>query len=361
MAYFRPFRSKRAPRSLLGRIDVFIVLLVVVLAGLAQSLFCGNDAILRALTGEPSMVQDAPPPTARCVAELVAEHEELEPLLSCEGMPESGEPVRFLMQNVQNYFVAGEQQRSRHMSKPKPEAERAALVQAITKQRPDIIGLVEIGGPAAMQDLRLRLSKAGLSYPYFRVLVRNGEDRALGVLSRLPIVADASVANMALDGQSNRKMLRGLLDVTVRAEDGRLFRIIGAHLKSRVGDDPAAAKALRNREARTLTRYIQSVMKRAPKMPLLLYGDYNDTPEDEAVKQLVQGVSAASALRRLTPTDAHGEEWTHYYRRGKTYYVFDHIFFNKVLYERVESQPSCGIVEQGAAESDHRALWCELR
>lgn len=343
------------------RVDTFMILLVLVLAGLAQHLFFGSDAILRALTGEPAMVQSTPPRTMGDAAVAEMAQEALEPALSCEGMPETGEPVRFLMQNVQNYFVAGEQQRSRYVTKPKAEAERAALVKAMVAMRPDVIGLVEIGGPVAMQDLRLRLEEAGLAYPYFRVLVRNGEDRALGVLSRLPIVADTSRANMPLEGQSNRKMLRGLLDVTVRAEDGRLFRVLGVHLKSRVGDDPAAAQALRNKEARTLALYVQQEMKRSPKMPLLVYGDCNDTPEDGSVKQVVQGVSAASALWRLSPTDSHGEEWTHHYRRGKTYYVFDHIFFNKVLRKRVNSRPACGIVEQGSAESDHRALWCELR
>lgn len=354
----RPIRT-RSPKRF--RIDTFLILLVLVLAGLAQHLFFGSDAILRALTGEPAMVQGTPPRTMGDAAVAEMAQEALEPALSCEGMPETGEPVRFLMQNVQNYFVAGEQQRSRYVTKPKSEAERAALVKSMAELRPDIIGLVEIGGPVAMQDLRLRLEEAGLSYPYFRVLVRNGEDRALGVLSRLPIVADASRANMPLEGQSNRKMLRGLLDVTVRAEDGRLFRILGVHLKSRVGDDPAAAQALRNKEARTLALYLQREMKFSPKMPLLVYGDCNDTPEDGAVKQMVQGASAASSLWRLSPTDSHGEEWTHHYRRGKTYYVFDHIFFNKVLRKRVKSRPVCGIVEQGEAESDHRALWCELR
>lgn len=347
----RPIRT-RSPKRF--RIDVFLVLLVVALAGLAQAVFGGSDVIWRTLTGEPALMQEAEQGTQGVAA---VAHEALEPALSCEGMPETGEPVRFLMQNVQNYFVAGEQQRSRYVSKPKPEAERAALVRAMVKERPDVIGLVEIGGPLALQDLRERLEAAGLSYPYYRVLVRQGEDRALGVLSRLPIVADASRADMPLMGQSRRPMLRGLLDVTIRAEDGRLFRILGVHLKSRVGEDPAAAKALRNKEARTLALYVQAEMKRSPKMPLLVYGDFNDTPEDDAVKTMVQN----SVLTRLSPKDSRGEEWTHYYRYGRTYYAFDHIFFNKVLRKRVKSAPACGIAEQGEQASDHRALWCELR
>lgn len=351
--------SPRLPKRM--RMDAFIVLLVLVLAGLAQQVFCGSDTILRALTGEPAMVESAPPRTLGDAAAAEMAHESLEPQLNCEGMPETGEPVRFLMQNVQNYFVAGEQQRSRYVTRPKSEAAREALVRSVVAQRPDVIGLVEIGGPLALQDFRLRLERAGLSYPYYRVLIRQGEDRALGVLSRLPIVADASRAQMPLYGQGRRMMLRGLLDITVRTEDGRLFRLLGAHLKSRVGDDPAAAEALRNKEAHTLSLYVQEAMKRAPKLPILVFGDWNDTPEDGAVKLMLQSSSPRTALWRLSPKDAHGEEWTHCYRRAKSYYVFDHIFFNPVLKKRVKAEPACGIVSQDAEESDHRALWCELR
>lgn len=354
-------RMGRFPRLRRFRADGFLVLLVLVLAGLAQQMFCGSDAILRMLTGEPTVVQQAPPRTLGEAATAAVAQEALEPALSCEGMPQTGAPVRFLMQNVQNYFVAGEVQRSRYVVKPKPEAARDALVKEICRLNPDVVGLVEIGGPLALQDLRLRLEQAGLAYPYFRVLIRQGEDRALGVLSRLPIVSDASRAQMPLYGQQTRKMLRGLLDVTVRAEDGRLFRVLGVHLKSRVGDDPAAAAALRNKEAFTLAMYVQAEMKRQPKMPLLVYGDWNDTPEDGAVKAVTQGCSKDSALVRLAPQDARGEEWTHYYQYGKAYYVFDHIMVNKVLKKRLGSRPACGIVTPQQEGSDHRALWVELR
>lgn len=354
-------RMGRFPRLRRFRVDFFLLLLVLALAGLAQQMFCGSEAILRELTRDPAVVQQAPPRTLGAAETAAVAQEALDPALSCEGMPQTGAPVRFLMQNVQNYFVAGEVQRSRYVVKPKAEAARNALVQEICRQKPDVVGLVEIGGPLALQDLRLRLEQAGLSYPYFRVLIRQGEDRALGVLSRLPIVADASRAQMPLYGQQARKMLRGMLDVTVRAEDGRLFRMMGVHLKSRVGDDPAAAAALRNKEAYTIAMYVQAEMKRQPQMPLLVYGDWNDTPEDGAVKTVTQGCSADAALSRLTPKDVRGEEWTHYYQHGKAYYVFDHLMVNKVLKKRLGSRPVCGIVTPQQEGSDHRALWVELR
>lgn len=343
-------RQPRLPRGRRLRIDSFLLALVLVLAWMAAQMFggAGGDAVVE----HPAQPGDASAPVAQ---------ETLAPALSCEGMPETGEPVRFLMQNVQNYFVAGEQ-RSRYVTQPKSEAAKEALVQEMVRLQPDVVGLVEIGGPLAMQDLRKRLERAGLSFPYFRVLVRQGEDRALGLLSRLPIVADESRAEMPLYGQHRRTMLRGILDVTVQAEDGRLFRLMGAHLKSRVGDDPAAAAALRNKEAYTLAMHVQEVQNRCPKMPLLVFGDCNDTPETPAVQILLRGRSEASSLCRLTPKDARGEEWTHFYRQGKSYYAFDHLMANKVLRKRLGANPACGIVSPEKAKgSDHRALWVELR
>lgn len=346
------------------RIDALLVLLVLVGAGLLQQFFCGSDTILRALTGEPAVVQQAPPRTLGDAAGAEMAHEALEPELRCDGMPESGEPVRFLMQNVQNYFVAGEQQRTRYLLTPKPEAARESLASSIAREHPDVVGLLEIGGSLALQDLRVRLAQRGLDFPYYRVVVRNGEDRALGVLSRLPIVADASRPQMPLMGTQRRPMLRGILDVTLRAEDGRLFRVMGVHLKSRVGDDPAAARALRNKEAQTLSQYVRAEIKRHPKLPIVVYGDWNDTPDDEAVKIMQQGGVSQGGLWRLSPKDARGEEWTHFYRRGRSYYVFDQLFFNGVMKNRTKGTPACGIVQplgEGAEGSDHRALWCELR
>lgn len=351
---------RNTPRRM--RADASLICLVLVAAALLQQLCGGGDSLMRVLTDTPT-AEVAVPETVADAAQAQMAHEALEPELSCEGMPEAGAPVRFAMQNVQNYYVAGEQQRSRYVFTPKSAAAREAVAEGLARVKPDIIGLVEICGPVSLQDLRARLEQRGLSYPYYRVLVRQGEDRALGILSRYPIVADASTAQVPLFGTGRRMMLRGVLDVTVRTEDGRLFRFMGAHLKSRVADDPAAAKALREKEAHTLAARLQAETRRNRRMPMLVFGDWNDTPDDTSVRLMVQGLSEDAAMKRLDPRDPHGEVWTHYYGRAKSYLVFDHIFVNSLLYKRMGGRKlSCGIAEPAAAKgSDHRALWCELK
>ncbi len=337
------------PRRL-KRSDSLLAMLVFILAAFVMAYCGGNSEALRVLQGEEPIAAET-----ACEA--------LEPTIDTEAIPEAGEPVRFLMHNVANYFVAGEQQRARYVLRPKSLKAREAVAELIAHAKPEIAGLIEIGGPLALADLRERLAARGLHYPYYRVLTRQGDDRALAILSRHPIVQDNSRANVPLYGEQRRRMLRGILDVTVRLEDGRLFRIVGAHLKSRVATDAAAAAALRAKEAHTLARHIHAVMRRQPKMPIVVFGDWNDGPADASLGVLTQGIAANSALTRLKPQDSRGETWTLYYKGGHEYCTFDQLFVNKVLGKRMGRKSKSGIVDIPAATdaSDHRALWCELR
>lgn len=339
------------PRPWWRRTDFFLVMLSVVVALLALRLFGGISPVTSELTVAP--YAEEPPYAA------------LPPLppRQVDEMPESGPPVRFLMLNAENYFVAGEKQRSRYVNRPKPERECEAVAEVIAAAKPAIIGLAEIGGPLALEDLKRRLRDRGLDYPHSRVLTRGGEDRALALLSMHPVVQDESRADYGLFGVQKRRMLRGILDVTVRTEDGRLFRVLGVHLKSRVSDDSAAAESLRNREALTLARYIQQEMREQPGLPMVVFGDWNDNPQDSSVRLMVQGMSTECALRRMNPKDSRGEEWTLYYKRGNTYNTFDHLFVNEPMKKRLKRGDASGIVDIPAARqaSDHRAIWCDLR
>lgn len=273
-----------------------------------------------------------------------------------------GKPaVRFLMQNVQNYFVGGEQQRFRYTIRPKRETEREAVADTIASAKPEIVGLVEIGGPLALDDLAKRLSARGLEFPHRKVLVRDGEERALALLSRYPIVKDVSRADYPLYGTHSRNMLRGILDVTVKVPDGRKFRILGAHLKAHTGDSEAYADKLRSQEAHTLALYIQDILKKSPNKPLLLFGDMNDNPTDDTIRILSDGVSKRSAMVRIEAKDAAGEGWTHYYAIGDSYLVYDQIYVNPALGKRMGKKAKNGVEQSTPRGSDHRAVWCDLR
>lgn len=284
--------------------------------------------------------------------------------LAADSASTAAKPVRFLMYNVRNYFVAGEAQRAKYRIYPKPDYSKDAVADVIASVKPEVVGLIEMGGKKAVEDLRQRLQKRGLSYPHVRVLERQGEDRALALLSQYPIAADHSKADYGLYNSKKMKMLRGLIDVTVKLSDGRQFRFMGAHIKSRVTDNDAAATSLRTAEAKTIAMHVASAMKSAPKLPILLYGDWNDSPEDTSLSILGKGTSPQSALTRLTPKDSTGKDWTLYYKQGDEYFIFDQIYVNSVMKARMRGSLKSGVIDlQPAtkAASDHRAVWCEIR
>ena len=115
--------------------------------------------------------------------------------------------------------------------------------------------------------------------PYKVLVMRDGEDRGLALLSKYCIADNRSVADMPVSGEAKRKktMLRGILDATVSMPDGRLFRLVGIHLKSRLSRD-GSAEDTRRREAYALRDYLNEALASQDGMPLLLYGDFNDGP-----------------------------------------------------------------------------------
>ncbi len=274
----------------------------------------------------------------------------------------AGPPARFLMYNVQNYFVAGEKSRSRFVCKPKPVKEREAVAAVIASAAPDIVGIIEIGGELALADLCEKLAERGLVYPHTLLLAREGEDRAQALLSRYPIVEDNSRRNQPLHGGGRRMMLRGILDATVELPDGRRFRFCGVHLKSRVGEEGATLNQ-RKSETRTLAFHVHEILRRQPAQPLVVYGDWNDGPNDESMGILKQGLGQHSGLSRVTAADSGGDEWTLYFRSEKVYYVFDQILVNTAMRKRRARGCESGIVDipTAAQASDHRAVWCDLR
>lgn len=338
---------RRGIRLLNVRVDVWLILLVLACSALTLVWLRPNELSLQVESSAP-------------VEALVAADEELP---AEQELPPAGKPVRFLMYNVQNYFVSGETSRSRYVSRPKSEAARNAVADVIAEASPEIVGLIEIGGERAMADLRERLAARGLEYSHAYVLTRQGEDRALGILSQHPIVRNDSVADMPLRGRQRRLMLRGVLDVTVELDDGRQFRLVGVHFKSRMANDARAAEHLRIEESRTLAFYLHGLMRRNPSIPLLVFGDWNDGPSDSTLAVIKTGISEASALTRLKPEDSRGHSWTHYYEAGQTYYAFDQMYVNAAMRRRRGRRSECGIVDidSAAKASDHRAIWCDLR
>lgn len=275
------------------------------------------------------------------------------------NIPAAGEPLRFVSYNVFNYFVHDVSPSTGRKLLKKSEQSRQAVADTIMKGRPDMVGLAEVGGVDALEDLKERLKKAGGDFPFSIVLNRPGEDRQLAFLSRFPIGADNSRTEVPLDRGKRKTMLRGILDIVVDIPDGRKFRFVGVHLKSKKDSD-GTADMLRRMEAHTLREYLTATDEG---LPLLVYGDFNDGPDSPAVQTVLGDQKGANGLKRVVPRDANRETWTLHYAKGEAYFSYDHVLMNKDLQKRLGRNFRKGIL--GGAESrgasDHRAVWIELK
>ncbi len=280
---------------------------------------------------------------------------------SKKAVAESNQAVRFLHMNVENYFVEGEPARSRYKISTKPEDARDAVAAVIASAEPDIVGICEIGGRHALEDLQKRLAVRGREYSYFSVLERPGEPRGMAVLSVYPIVKESSRPNVPLPGSKKGYMLRGILDVNVQAKDGREFRILEVHLKSKFNEDDRTIE-LRRREAMALRQYLDDIMKESPDTPLLVAGDFNDGTYEPAVYLTRGAKSSPLAMQLLKPVDSRGTTWTIFHDEGDSYHSYDHILVNKLQKKRLGRHISQGIIDipESDKASDHRAIWVDL-
>ncbi len=281
-------------------------------------------------------------------------------------MPAAGAPVRLMTMNACNYFVPDDVQRSNFTVKFKPIEAREALADLVAQAKADILGLSEMGGEKAVEDLQRRLKRRGIDLPYCVMVMRKGEDRGLALLSKYPIEANNSVENMPLNASGDERagmMLRGILDVTVKVPDGRMFRLMGVHLKSRVRrSSNADTDEVRRKEAYAVRDYLNGVMNAQEGMPLLLYGDFNDGPGNHSVKIIGGAYGTPQYMTRLKPKDSRGETWTFYYDDDDIYYVFDLIMVNDLLKKRLGRKSQRVILDSPAAKKagDHRGIWLEL-
>ncbi len=260
----------------------------------------------------------------------------------------------FVFWNVQNYRLT-----SVEHAPAKPASARQAVAQRIASLHPTILGLAEMDGDTALEDLQERLSALGCDLPHWALCQADAKGRHLALLSRHPIASCDSRPRVPIDlnGRS-RAMARGILDVTVKLPGGELLRCIGLHWKSRVdapGDDETAFRAA---EARASRNHLDVVLHASPRPLLLVFGDLNDLKNSYPVRELAGAPGARAVLREWVPVDSNGEVWTHFWREGGVYSRLDYLFASPALARRAVT---LRIAADSGGASDHRPLSATFR
>jgi endonuclease/exonuclease/phosphatase family metal-dependent hydrolase len=266
--------------------------------------------------------------------------------------------------NVENYTVADRMVDGVYRpAYPKPEKEKAALQQAIAGIAPDILAVEEMGPQPFLDDFQRELKQAGQNYPFTALLEAADADRHVAVLSKVPFKEVRRHAGVAITYFGQKEVVkRGVLEVIFATNQGD-FSLFVVHLKSRHTerkDDPESALQ-RQLEAEAVRDLVLSRYPDPAQGRFLFCGDWNDTRGSKTVHALLRrGDKGLGELLRAT--DAHGETWTHFYRREDTYSRIDYLLVSPALLPFVTGGRATIWDGPGVSEaSDHRPVFLQLQ
>jgi endonuclease/exonuclease/phosphatase family metal-dependent hydrolase len=267
--------------------------------------------------------------------------------------------LRFISHNVENWLVMERRVDGGGRSDAdKPEEEKQALITMIARHEPQVFGISEIGTRDDLADVRVRLKAAGVDLPHMHHHQGSDPVRALGLLSKYPItsVSTDAATDFRLSGR-NFRMLRGILDATVTAPDGREFRFLGVHLKSKREVSHYDQAQFRLQEAHRLREHVDGILQADPDARLVVFGDLNDTRRSHTVTTIGGAHGSGRQLIPVPARDSNRQMWTHHWRYQDVYSRIDYIFISQSLRAEADLEGSRVIDDaEWRKASDHRPL-----
>lgn len=273
------------------------------------------------------------------------------------------EEIVFASYNVENYLRMDRRVENKNLKDaPKPESEIEAVVKVVTTIKPDILGVVEMGDEATLEDFQKRLKAAGVDLPHREWLQGADQNRHVCLLSRFPIVDRRSRGDIPfdLDGKTLR-FNRGILDVTVEINPNYKLRLLGVHLKSRRDVEEYDEAWMRAKEAWFLRDHINGILQADPQTNLLVYGDFNDTKNNYPIKEVIGKKGTPNYMMDLWLRDTRNERWTHYWKTADEYSRIDYIMVSPAMVKEILFDKS-GINDSPFWNdaSDHRAIYTTI-
>jgi endonuclease/exonuclease/phosphatase family metal-dependent hydrolase len=276
-----------------------------------------------------------------------------------------GDRVRIGTWNVENYILAATGTRT-----AKSEASKAKVAGVLKELNADILALQELGGMAAVEDIRGRTAKLGLEYPHVEFVTGYDTNIQVAILSRLPIVARRPhTTDTYLLGGRRFRVSRGIVEVDIRVRPDYALTVFTTHLKSRRTVVEADEAEMRREEARILREKIDRRLREEPRANVIVLGDFNDTKDTEAIRTLIG--RGTGQLVDTRPSERNGDtgytpnprwqprtvSWTHYYGVEDSYSRIDYALLNAgAAREWEEAESRVLTVPDWGLASDHRPL-----
>jgi len=275
------------------------------------------------------------------------------------------ETFRVAAYNVENYLDQPGDTRPL-----KSDAAKAKIRECIRALKPDVIAFEEMGDLSALQELRGSLKAEGLDFPYWEHVTGYDTNIHVALLSRFPIIARRPHTNdnFLLSGRRFR-VSRGFTEVDIKVNDHYTFTLLGAHLKSKRPVPEADEAEMRLEEAKVLRAKIDARLATDAAANLIVLGDFNDTYNTKAVKEVVG--RGKNGLVDTRPAERNGDNlpnpnpawepmnitWTHYYGKEDSYSRIDYIMLSPgMAREWVTNETYIATIPNWGIGSDHRPI-----
>ena len=271
--------------------------------------------------------------------------------------PAPTEGIRFMAYNLANYLTMDRYIKDGGKKpRPKDPEEVASLVKIIVSEKPDILGVCEIGTPEDLADLQSRLKAGGLDLPHTIHTGGVDQTRHLAILSSYPIEANKSKRELSYEINGvERLMGRGLLHATIKLPGG-LTHFVGLHLKSKREMKDFDQAEIRLNEARLAREHCEALMKEDPDARIVVYGDFNDTRKTPPLAMLMGKFKSETYLGDVFLKDSRDHLWTHFWSWQQQYARFDWVLVSPAVYPHVDMDHSYIVDPEIWNEaSDHRA------
>jgi endonuclease/exonuclease/phosphatase family metal-dependent hydrolase len=284
-------------------------------------------------------------------------------LFAAWDIPLVAEDLRVATFNLRNYLVCDRSVEGVWRREyPKPMKEKTAVRSIVSKVKPDVLALQEIGPKPFLLELQNDLQTEGVHYPHHAWIEAEDENRHLAVLSKIPIVETRLHRDLDFKYFDEReKIKRGLLEVVFET-DGVKWSLFVVHLKSKWTErkDDFEGAARRTGEARSARDFIKKTHPPENPPRYLVVGDFNDHRDSAPLRRFLQ--CSDTQLTTIVPAaDSRGDVWTHYWKKRDLYSRVDFLLATAPMLELVKDGRG-KVVDSPEARlaSDHRMVYIDL-
>lgn len=254
------------------------------------------------------------------------------------------------------------------------EGQRKNTALVILENDPDVICLQEVENLETLKQFNSKYLKR--KYPYAMLIDANDLRQIdVGILSKLEI---GGVRTHQFDKDKKGEIFsRDCLeaDIFLDKKGTERLTLFVNHFKSRLGGEEKTSEK-RERQVKRVTEIIQERFDtEINKANFVVLGDFNDAPDADCLKELLDGSLVENVVARLPKN----EQWTHYWEEKHEVNQFDYVLLSKALskknqktlpkierrgladYAKAYNGPRFpGVGPKGTEASDHCAVFMEI-